>query len=140
MVILPIKRITSVLNFSTEHHILPYQAPCDIFCLNFKTAVVLYKCISFISFKIKQMYRPPNHFCVNYGLQALLNLLTIWSDTGFIKPAIVLIKSCLLMSFNSTSMPSTHDLPLHHKAYTFSDSLIKVPDWASLLVPSSPVQ
>lgn len=38
----PINRITSVLNDPREHNISPCLVHCDIFSLNFKTAVVLY--------------------------------------------------------------------------------------------------
>lgn len=41
-VILPTNQIASVFNISTEYHICPIRLPCDIFHLNFKTAIILY--------------------------------------------------------------------------------------------------
>ena len=65
-------------------------------------------------------------------------LLTIWSEEGLSMFEMELMRSCLLRNLSSTSIPSTHVLPLHQRAYTFSDSFISVPDVASFDVPSSP--
>jgi len=65
--------------------------------------------------------------------------LTIWSAAGLRREDITLMRSCLLMNLSSTSIPSTHCLPLHHSVYIFSDSFINCPGTGSFEVPSSPV-